>query len=88
MYRGIVGSNIVLSKKQRDLFSSEKEKTGKKQYLTLVRGHWRNQRYGEGNLLIKLIWIEPFWRGDEELGISKKNYIAPKEGQVERIEFK
>lgn len=26
----------------------------------LIRGHWRRQRYLDG---IKLIWIEPFWKG-------------------------
>lgn len=31
----------------------------------LVTGHWRNQPYGAGSLLRKLIWIEPYWKGKE-----------------------
>lgn len=34
---------------------------------TLTRGHWRRQPYSDGE--IKLIWIEPFWRGK---GITKE----------------
>lgn len=33
---------------------------------TLVEGHWRNQAYGPQHSLRKLIWIEPFWRGDDD----------------------
>lgn len=32
----------------------------------VVRGHWRNQVYGEGRALRKRVWIEPFWRGPED----------------------
>jgi len=31
----------------------------------VVRGHWRNQAYGEGRLLRKRKWIEPHWKGPE-----------------------
>jgi hypothetical protein len=30
-----------------------------------VRGHWKQQAYGEGNALRKLKWIQPYWRGPE-----------------------
>jgi hypothetical protein len=44
--------------------------TSKRQYnlITpkwLVRGHWRQQRYGENRQEIKLIWIEPFVKGHD-----------------------
>jgi hypothetical protein len=32
----------------------------------LVRGHWRNQPHGPGRQDRKHIWIEPFWKGDEQ----------------------
>lgn len=32
----------------------------------LVRGHWRNQVHGPKRSLRKTIWIQPFWKGDEE----------------------
>ncbi len=34
---------------------------------TLVRGHWRNQPYGEGASLRKRLWIRPFYRGKGHL---------------------
>lgn len=35
-----------------------------------VRGFFRNQPYGSGRALRKLIWIQPFWRGKELLSRS------------------
>lgn len=85
--RGFITGITVISKREKEAYESSEEER-KKMCLVLVRGHWRSQHYGSGSLLTKLIWIQPFWRGDEELGISKKNYIVPKEGEVERIDFK
>jgi hypothetical protein len=31
----------------------------------IVRGHWRNQPWGPGGSLRRLIWIAPFWKGPE-----------------------
>jgi hypothetical protein len=31
----------------------------------VVRGHWRNQAYGEGRTLRRRKWIEPHWKGPE-----------------------
>jgi hypothetical protein len=31
----------------------------------VVRGHWRNQAYGEGRQLRRRQWIEPHWKGPE-----------------------
>lgn len=31
----------------------------------VVRGHWRNQAYGEGRALRRRQWIEPHWKGPE-----------------------
>lgn len=33
--------------------------------ISLVRGHWKNQRFGEKLSLLKRIWIEPYYRGPE-----------------------
>lgn len=30
-----------------------------------VRGHWKNQFYGEGRLLRKMIWIKPYLKGPD-----------------------
>lgn len=45
----------------------------------LVRGHWRNQAYGEQRLLRKLLWIEPFWKGPDGAVITTRSY-GDKEG--------
>lgn len=36
---------------------------------TRVRAHWKTQRHGPKNSLIKVIWRESFWRGPEEAPI-------------------
>lgn len=38
----------------------------------LVRGHWRAQAHGVRHSLRKVIWIEPFWRGNEDAPILAK----------------
>lgn len=49
-----------------------------KQRLHLVSGHWRNQPYGpRDNPEYKRIWIQPFLKGDPDLGVvdSKTYYV-------------
>lgn len=41
----------------------------------MVRGHWRNQRYGVGLSETKLIWIKPYIKGDDLSEIINKPYI-------------
>lgn len=54
----IIYLNNNTSKKIKTIkIKKGKQLTGK----SLTRGHWRRQPYSDGN--IKLIWIEPFWRG-------------------------
>lgn len=60
---------IYLSKSlNRNRIRTIKIKKGKRQIegTFLIRGHWRRQKYLEG---VKLIWIEPFWKG---VGKDKK----------------
>lgn len=33
----------------------------------IVRGHWRNQAHGEGRALRKRLWIEPHWKGPDNV---------------------
>lgn len=42
----------------------------------LVRGHWRNQAHGPGRALRTLRWIEPFWRGGDELPIAVRSHVV------------
>lgn len=41
----------------------------------IVRGHWRNQAHGEGRMLRKRLWIEPHWKGGENVKeVLERNY--------------
>lgn len=40
----------------------------------LVRGHWRNQRFGKNRSESRLQWIEPFWKGHEGMTSLLKIY--------------
>lgn len=48
--------------KKQQSFRTIKIKKGKRKIegVFLIRGHWRRQKYLSG---VKLIWIEPFWKG-------------------------
>ena len=55
--------NIVyLSNNKKKQIKTIKIKKGKRSVsgAFLIRGHWRRQKYLTG---VKLIWIEPFWKG-------------------------
>jgi hypothetical protein len=43
----------------------------------LVTGHWKNQPYGPGSSLRKLIWIEPYWKGMSYEGSDAPSVTAP-----------
>ncbi|OHU90829.1 MULTISPECIES: hypothetical protein [Pseudoalteromonas] len=42
----------------------------------LVRGHWRNQRYGKNNKLRRLTFIEPYYKGPDVGEVINRPYIA------------
>lgn len=42
----------------------------------IVRGHWRNQAYGEGMADRKLIWIQPYWKGPEMAELVGRPYVV------------
>lgn len=44
----------------------------------MVRGHWRNQRYGTGLTETKLIWIKPYIKGNDLAEIINKPYFVKK----------
>ncbi len=45
-------------------------------YRYIVRGHWRNQAYGEGRKQRRLKWIKPFYKGPEMSDIVHKPYLV------------
>jgi len=42
----------------------------------LVRGHWRNQPHGPNRTERKLIFIEPFYKGDDMAELINKPYVV------------
>lgn len=46
---------------------------------TLVRGHFKTQRHGPKNSLVKVIWRLPFWRGPEDAPILVRPHELGKE---------
>jgi len=74
----VIGSSIKLTRMEKEAYDCARTGTGSKHTSrTIVQGHWRNQVYGEGRSLRKMVWIKPFWRGPEfgEL-INKKHRVS------------
>lgn len=77
-----IGKKVTIDKKHKQVFresnnlknKSEKRKEFNGQWI--VRGHWRNQAYGEGMSKRKLIWIEPYVKGIGELQLEETEYIV------------
>lgn len=42
----------------------------------IVRGHWRNQPYGEGLSKTKIIWIQPYWKGPDMGRLLSSDYTV------------
>ena len=45
-------------------------------YKFMVRGHWRHQPYGPGLSERKLIWIKPFYKGEDMASQINKPYLV------------
>lgn len=75
-----VGKTIVISKQggkpvpENNMVQQGKDKVLDKQWL--VRGHWRNQAHGEKLLLRKLIWIQPYLKGNLQQPLLHTDYWA------------
>jgi len=50
----------------------------------LVRGHWRNQAHGPGRMARKRIWIQPYWKGPEDMPrlFREHRFEGPSEGKL------
>jgi hypothetical protein len=73
--RIVIGSNRKLSEAEYESVSSMKNIISCPVWL--VRGHWRNQPYGEHNSLRKAIWIKPFTKGKGVLKeLEQKEYVV------------
>lgn len=67
-------TKTVNSVRTSDFTEEEQTRTLTKRFL--VRGHWRQQAYGEGFQKHKLIFIAPFWKGPEDGELIEKVYTV------------
>ena len=60
-----VGSSISIMRGLERMYSDRKSLSRNSVSCPkwLVRGHWRNQAHGEGRLLRKMAWIQPYEKG-------------------------
>jgi len=65
-----VGRPIKLPKQIREAAADPTGKTWKLAARFMVRGHYTHQPYGKGRLERKLIWIQPYWKGPENLAAA------------------
>lgn len=74
---------IDLREELKNTISNEKRQSSnagpKVQFL--VRGHWRNQKFGAGRLQSRKQWIEPFWKGDEDMRVLLRPYSVDKKDE-------
>ncbi len=76
--RIVLGSSITINR-QAPMYPSEVIGKGNGQKLrvrTLVSGHMRAQACGERWSKRKIIWIKPFWKGDEDAPISVPKHVV------------
>ena len=68
----VLGANVRL-----EGTGNEATATGQPRGLRVrvrVMGHWRHQAFGRNRSERRLQWIEPFWRGSEDLPLSTPTY--------------
>jgi hypothetical protein len=73
----IIGNDIVIDHHYQKVINLTDRKKGKYQKYTaqwMVRGHWRNQPIGPGRAKRKLIWVQPYVKGEEVGNLIDKDY--------------
>ena len=74
-----IGQNITIDHSYRNVIKLyEKESSHQRKLVGkwVVRGHWRNQAHGKEFKERKLIWIQPFVKGEEFAEIIEKGYVV------------
>lgn len=64
-----VGRPIKLGPTTRKMLYGRSTTASQRELMSrfMVRGHWRNQVHGPGRSLRKRMWIEPYWKGPENV---------------------
>jgi hypothetical protein len=63
----IVGSSVRIDPALREHLSRSPGSGSSLAYRTVVRGHWKHQPFGEARAERRLIWIQPYVRGGDDL---------------------
>lgn len=71
----LVGHKIVLSRTEKIMYANIKSGLWSLSYRFVVQGHWRNQAFGEGHQLRRLIFIEPFYKGPELADVVNNSHL-------------
>lgn len=68
----------------RDYIEGRETKPGKSLALQmLIRGHWKRQHHGAGNSSVKVIWVQPYWRGPDTAPILVRPHVIPDQQPAE-----
>lgn len=67
---------ILIGPQSGESNNGNRSRQNKTLYRYIVRGHWRNQAYGEGRSKRKLLWIQPFYKGPEMSEVVNRPYFA------------
>jgi hypothetical protein len=68
----IIDNRLRVEIEREEKSRSESKKTYQSQWI--VRGHWRNQAYGENHSKRKLIWVKPYIKGNVSQPLVNKKY--------------
>jgi len=74
-----IGQNITIDHSYRNVIKMyEKESSHQRKLVGkwVVRGHWRNQAHGKDFKNRKIIWIQPFVKGEEFAEVLEKEYVV------------
>jgi len=72
-----IGQNITIDHSYKNVIKLYEKESSQHRKLVgkwVVRGHWRNQAHGKEFKERKLIWIQPFVKGEEFAEIIEKEY--------------
>ena len=74
-----LGGNITIDHSYKNVINMYDRETVQHRKLVgkwVVRGHWRNQAHGKESKERKLIWIQPFVKGEEFAEVIEKGYVV------------
>lgn len=70
----VLGKSIVIDHSVTELVGDNKSNNNRHTKQWWVRGHWRNQAYGNKLKERKLIWIQPYLKGEGDGEVNPKPY--------------